>query len=252
MGFDPFGFVPVVVAWTALALPVFVTGLSGRDHVGRLGGDPAGPRVDPRWGWFVMELPALCVLPALYLAGGARHAVGDLLVAAWTLHYGHRTLVWPWIVQRHSRPLPAVTCAASVVFNVVNGLLLGWFLTRVADYPGDWLQDARFQAGAAAFLLGAALNVASDYHLARQRARTPGRYVVPRGGAFRFVSSPNLTGEIVEWAGFALMSWSLPGLAFAVWTAANLIPRAVWRHRWYRRRFPDYPASRRALLPGVL
>ena len=67
------------------------------------------------------------------------------------------------------------------------------------------------------------------------------RYLIPRGSAFRFLSSPNLTGEMVEWVGFALMAWSLPALAFALWTAANLIPRALWQHRWYRRTFPELP-----------
>ena len=90
------------------------------------------------------------------------------------------------------------------------------------------------------------------YSLARLRRQQQGRYVIPRGGAFRFLSSPNLTGEIVEWIGFALMAWSLPGPAFAMWTAANLIPRALWRHRWNRRTFPDYPPSRRAVIPGAL
>ena len=39
------------------------------------------------------------------------------------------------------------------------------------------------------------------------------------------------------------------GLTFAVWTAANLVPRARAHHAWYRRTFEDYPANRKAL-PG--
>ena len=31
----------------------------------------------------------------------------------------------------------------------------------------------------------------------------------------------------------------LGGLAFCVFTAANLIPRARSNHRWYREKFPD-------------
>ena len=31
-----------------------------------------------------------------------------------------------------------------------------------------------------------------------------------------------------------------------------LVPRALSHHRWYRQRFPDYPAGRRALLPYPL
>ena len=129
-----------------------------------------------------------------------------------------------------------------------NGLLSG---IRSRLFIREWLLDVRFIAGAAAFLLGAALNVTSDYRLAQLRRQQQGRYLIAQGGAFRFLSSPNLTGEMVEWIGFALMAWSLPALAFALWTAANLIPRALWRHRWYRRTFPNYPPCRRALIPGV-
>ena len=51
---------------------------------------------------------------------------------------------------------------------------------------------------------------------------------------------------------FAILCWNLPALAFAVWTAANLVPRAVAHHKWYVAQFPDYPSQRRALLPGLL
>jgi protein-S-isoprenylcysteine O-methyltransferase Ste14 len=63
------------------------------------------------------------------------------------------------------------------------------------------------------------------------------------------VTCPNYLGEIIEWLGFALATWSLAGLAFALYTAANLGPRALANHRWYRERFPDYPERRKALVP---
>ena len=69
---------------------------------------------------------------------------------------------------------------------------------------------------------------------------------------FRWVSCPNYFGEIVEWSAWALLTCSLPGLVFAIWTAANLIPRALAYHRWYREEFADYPASRKAVIPGLL
>jgi hypothetical protein len=51
--------------------------------------------------------------------------------------------------------------------------------------------------------------------------------------------------------GWAVATWSLSGLAFATWTAANLAPRARANHRWYLETMPDYPPERKALLPGV-
>ena len=132
---------------------------------------------------------------AVYLAASNRQPVADLLVAAWVLHYAHRTLVWPWIVQRRSRPMPIGICISSFVFNIINGLLVGWHLGHVADYPGEWLLDPRFIAGAALFLLGAAVNVASDYQVTRLREAQQGRYVIPRGGAFRFLSGAEPVGR---------------------------------------------------------
>ncbi len=35
----------------------------------------------------------------------------------------------------------------------------------------------------------------------------------------------SLGGEIIEWTGFAIASWSLPALAFAVFTFCNTGPR---------------------------
>jgi 3-oxo-5-alpha-steroid 4-dehydrogenase 1 len=39
---------------------------------------------------------------------------------------------------------------------------------------------------------------------------------------------------------------------FANWTMANLVPRVLAHHRWYRETFKDYPARRRALIPFLL
>jgi 3-oxo-5-alpha-steroid 4-dehydrogenase 1 len=44
----------------------------------------------------------------------------------------------------------------------------------------------------------------------------------------------------------------LPALAFLVWTLANLIPRALDHHKWYRSEFPDYPSKRKAVLPFLV
>ena len=49
---------------------------------------------------------------------------------------------------------------------------------------------------------------------------------------FTYVSGANFFGEIVEWSGFALACWSLPSLAFAVFTALNIGPRAIQHHRY--------------------
>jgi len=104
----------------------------------------------------------------------------------------------------------------------------------------------------ALFLGGFTVNQHADRILLGLRPPGTSGSAVPQGGLFRWVSCPNSLGELLEWCGFALAAWSPPALAIAVWTAANLVPRAIAHHRWYRRTFPEYPPERRALLPGVL
>jgi len=100
------------------------------------------------------------------------------------------------------------------------------------------------------FLTGMAVTRSADETLRRLREPGgPAGYAVPQGALYRRVSSPNYLGEIVEWIGWAILTWSLPGLAFAAWTAANLVPRARANHRWYREQFADYPPERKALIP---
>ena len=68
---------------------------------------------------------------------------------------------------------------------------------------------------------------------------------------YRWIACPNYFGEMVIWIGWAIATWSLAGLSFAMWTAANLAPRAKSHKKWYQEQFADYPTERKALIPGV-
>jgi hypothetical protein len=60
-----------------------------------------------------------------------------------------------------------------------------------------------------------------------------------------------MLGELIEWLGFAILCWNMPALAFFIWSAANLVPRAMSHHRWYKNKFQNYPAERKAILPYI-
>lgn len=55
---------------------------------------------------------------------------------------------------------------------------------------------------------------------------------IATGGMFEYVTGANFFGEITEWTGFAIMAGSLPAVAFAIFTAANIGPRALQHHQW--------------------
>ena len=107
-------------------------------------------------------------------------------------------------------------------------------------------------AGCVLFVVGFVTNVRADSRLFRLRAPGEQGYKLPRGGLHELVSCPNYFGEILEWCGWALATWSLAGLSFAVFTLANLVPRALTHHRWYQEEFEDFPSSRKAIFPFLL
>ncbi len=239
--------------WAWFALPViifvslfFVTAPYGR-HAKRTG----GPSL-PAWlGWVVMESPSVIAFAACWLFG-RRTPVTWAFFALWQLHYVNRTYIFPFRMRGASKPMPLGVIAGAFFFTLVNGYLNGRWLTAFGPALGTgWLTDPRFVAGAALFLVGFAINQHADRVLFHLRAPGETGYKIPRGGLYRWVSCPNYLGEIIEWSGWALATWSPAGLAFALWTVANLLPRARAHHRWYRAQFPDYPTERRALVPLV-
>jgi len=210
-----------------------------------------GPSLPSRWGWVMMELPAALVIAGCFALRPPSSPVPWLMLGLWEVHYIHRALVFPFRMRGGGKPMPIVISGMGVFFNCINGYLNGHWLTAT-PYDLAWLGDPRFVLGVLVMAAGFAVNLRSDAILRGLRAPGETAYKIPTGGLYRWISCPNYFGEIIEWFGWALLTWSLAGLSFAVWTAANLVPRALTHHRWYRERFADYPPDRRAILPFVV
>lgn len=240
--------------WIALATVMFVVLLVRRAPYGRHATASAGPTLDARLGWVLMEFPSPLLMIATFATGRHRGATWAwVFLSMWLVHYANRTLVQPLRWRGTPTPIPLAIALSGALFNAINGYTNGrWLFELGTAYGPSWFADARFVAGLALFVTGMGINVYADEVLRGLRRAGDGGYKIPRGGVYRFVSCPNYLGEIVEWSGFALCAWSLPALAFAAWTTANLMPRALAHHRWYKQRFADYPPERRAVVPFVL
>ena len=218
--------------------------------------DGWGPGVNVRLGWFLMELPSFAFFLWFYCQGEhGLSLVPLLLFFMYEIHYFHRTFIYPLQIRvKPGAEEKIIIMLLAIFFNSANGYLNGLYISEYADHLHDnaWLADPRFIVGLLMFVGGFALNKHSDYVL--RNLRKPGEtgYRIPYGGAYRFVSSPNYLGELLQWSGFAVASWSMAGVAFVIFTAANLVPRAMSNHKWYRENFPDYPADRKAIIPGIL
>ncbi len=210
-----------------------------------------GLRIDSHLAWMIMELPALLIIAlcAWYFRSGIGASWVFLII--WEFHYVYRTIVFPAGIRRGRKTFPITMLLSAVFFNIINGFINGYRLFRLHPVDPAWFSRTQFMAGIILFAAGFAIHLDADRRIQSQKP-CPGEYIIPKGGLFRWVSCPNYLGEIMQWFGWALLTWSLAGLAFAVFTFANTFPRSIACHRWYRQNFPDYPPKRKAVIPGIV
>lgn len=211
-----------------------------------------------------MELPSLVLFMVLFLRGDP-FGVKWVFFAFWVIHYTNRIFIFPLRTKTRGKKIPVLIVVFASIFNLINGFVNGYWLGGESWskelgarsmgeelYTIGWFSDPRFIIGVSVFIVGFVINQASDNYLIKLRKGNRKGYFIPEGGLFKYVSCPNFLGEIIEWTGFAIMTWALPGLSFAVWTAVNLIPRALHHHSWYKENFNNYPKDRKAVIPGIL
>jgi protein-S-isoprenylcysteine O-methyltransferase Ste14 len=242
----------LLIGWFTLAVVVFILLFFIVAPYGRHMRGGWGYTLGNKLGWVLMEAASPVVFALCFFLGGTISAATIVFLIMWEAHYLHRAFIYPFSLRGRERRMPLAVVSFGLFFNVMNGYLNGRYISVFSGgYTNEWLSDPRFIFGVVLFIAGYAINRQADDILRSLRGPDESGYKVTSRGFYRWVSCPNYLGEVVIWLGWALATWSLPGLAFAVWTIANLVPRARANHAWYRNTFPDYPAERKALVPGV-
>src|SRR4030042_1379445 len=243
----------LLISWFALAVVIFVALFVIAAPYGRHLRNRWGLKIGDRLGWVIMEAPSPILFATFFVLGIQYISVTAVaFLVMWEAHYIHRAFIYPFSRRDGANNMAVVVIAMGFVFNMGNAYLNGRYVFPFSGgYANEWLMTPQFIVGLALFIAGFVINRQADHVLRNLRKPGEAEYKVPYGGLYRWISCPNYFGEIITWVGWTVATWSLAGLAFAVWTAANLVPRARAHHIWYREHFADYPAERKALVPGV-
>lgn len=235
-----------------LAVPIFILLFFISAPYGKFIKSGWGPAMRAPLAWFLMELPVVA-LPVIFFftAGRPHNLLTWTFIIIWEIHYVRRTFLYPALMNKSAQSVPFLIILFSAVFNLINGYTNGYGIYCLQDFGTVSLLSWNFIAGIIIFIGGFIITITSDHILHNLRAPGETGYKIPRKGLFRWVSSPHYLGEILEWTGWAILTWSPAGAAFLVFTIANLAPRAYSNLKWYREKFPDYPANRRALIPFI-
>jgi len=204
-----------------------------------------GLEINNKLAWVLMEVPVF-VLMFLFilLTPNEVNLTRIVIFAIFQMHYLQRAFIFPFIMRGNSK-MPISVMFMGIFFNIANATMQGYWLFfesyNYADrYLISWLSSPWFIVGTALFIFGFVVNLRSDYIIRHLRkSPTDTKHYLPKGGMFRYVTSANYFGEIIEWLGFAILTLSLSGFVFFVWTFANLVPRAYAIHKRYRQEFAD-------------
>lgn len=231
-----------LLVMAAVAVVVFVSLYFVNAGYGKFYQPKWGPSLDNHWGWFLMEVPVFVAMLVLWWLSD-RRADGIRLVflLLFEIHYFHRSFIFPRQLRGHSR-MPWSIVLMGALFNTLNAFMQGgwlFYFSPVDYYPRDWMLRLPFLAGTVLFFAGMYINIQSDSIIRNLRKPGDTAHYLPQGGMFRYVTSANYFGEWVEWVGFAILTWSWAGAVFALWTFANLAPRAARIYDLYTREFPE-------------
>lgn len=244
----------VLVFIACLAVLTFLGTYKKANPYGRYAQPDQNRSMAAKPAWLLFESPQLWAFAVTFwVTVQSPGAPAIVLFALWESHYIYRAVVYP--IQRNDRgkQFPISAIVFGMLINIVMGFANGYAVAHVQHLMGSgWFTDPRFIIGLIIAVSGWLVNFQTDQILVRLRSDGSTGYSIPYGGAFRWVSAPNYLGEILLWTGWALMSWTVAGLLFAIFTVSNLLPRALSHHEWYQRKFPDYPRKRRAIIPRLL
>jgi len=215
-----------------------------------------GITFDKKWGfainnkiaWFCMEMPVFLLMTVLCLSS-ARFSQFHLSTSLtpfiffvfFQIHYARRAFIYPFLLRGKSQ-MPVTVMLMGIVFNVCNAFMQGgWIFHKSPEtmYPVSWLLTPQFIIGSMLFFGGMLLNIRSDKIIRSLRKEGDSKHYLPYQGLFKKVTCAHYLGEIVEWTGFALLTWSVSGAVFALWTFANLTPRANAVYKTYKSIFGE-------------
>lgn len=201
-----------------------------------------GPSINNKAGWVIMEAPAFILMALIWcLSPRATEVAPCVMGGLFELHYFQRSFIFPFLMRGKSR-MPLTIILMGMIFNSINAYMIGGWLFHLSPpgfYTAAWLYSPLFILGCVVFFLGMAINIHSDHVIRSLRAPGDTNHYIPRKGLYRWVAGANYFGEFTEWVGFAILTWSAAGAVFALWTFANLAPRAKSLSARYTSRFGD-------------
>jgi 3-oxo-5-alpha-steroid 4-dehydrogenase 1 len=250
-----------LIAMVLVAVFVFVTLFFETAGYGQFLTKKWGKSLNNKLGWVVMEVPVVILYVLFWVISDRRADIVPIIFSlVFLTHYIQRTFIFPYLI-RGKDLMPWSIIVFGMVFNSFNALMQGAWIFWVAPtglYTVSWLSTPQFIIGLIVFLIGFITNLDADHIVRNLRPKDEQgamKFLIPKGGVFDLfhISSANYFGELLEWIGWGILTLSWPGFIFALWTFANLAPRAHTLRKWYIKTFGEefLKLKRKRMIPYI-
>lgn len=243
----------LLIIWVLIGIGTFIYLFFESAPYGRHVKNGWGILIPARLGWIVMESPSvLLMIGYALIVKDQLVIIHKIFLLIWLTHYIHRTFIYPFVMQITNPKMPISIAFSAFFFNIVNVSIQAFGIFYFTQYSDSWISSPIFIAGLSIFLIGMYINIKSDYIMISLKKKKGPGYLIPNAFLYKYLSAPNYFGEIIEWFGWMILTWSISGVVFLIWVIANLFPRAIAHHKWYKEKFDDYPKNRKAIIPGFI
>lgn len=228
----------------------------------------------PQIGWSTVFLceyagPLFCYLisylrPAILYGASAKaasagqyHQVVHIAAICWSIHYVKRILETIFVHRFSHATMPLTNLFKNCLYYWGFAFYVGYFINHPL-YTAPCFKEVQIYLGLLGFIWSELGNF--SIHIALRNLRPAGttERKIPKPTSnpftylFNLVSCPNYTYEIASWISFSIMTQSLPALLFTVAGGGQMIIWALGKHRNYKKEFPQYPRSRKSIIPFVI
>jgi len=219
--------------------------------------DPdAGFKVPSRLGMVLLYSPAL-VVSLGYLKtspnNNGREKVTSGLLA---IHFGKRVLE-SLFLHKYSSTMNGDFLLPIGMSYALTAAMFAHQQRAIAAYAGSATDNLMLRAGLVFSAVGQLGNFYHHWLLTQLRPpKSAGggeekKYVIPNDGMFKLVTAPHYFFELVAWLGIACTTQQLNCFLAVGDMLSYLCGRSIATTRWYRNKFPEYPACRKHLIPFI-
>lgn len=191
-------------------------------------------------------------LVALFLTGGDLSLLNmtqQVALFLWVVHFTKRELETIFVHEFGDLTMPVRNIFKNSIYYWGFGLAVAIEMNQVGRYQPS---SIHLYIGFLWFCISMLGNFICHIQLMMLREPGSSELKLPRGGLFELVTAPNYFCEISTWVGFnILVGLNFTGILFNLVGAWQMRQWALDKHRRYKKLFPNYPKSRKVLVPFI-